>query len=158
MSSQDHVPRAIKLVEISEMDAVEISSMLERAGYGHLGCAKDDRPYVIPIHYVYDSTDIYIFTTAGKKSELISANSEVCLQVEEVRDDRSWKSVIVQGRAELLADSASREKASRLLDLIHPNHTPALGHTVVAGHDRENKVEIYRIKIEEMSGRMAHHR
>ena len=41
-------------VEIEEMPPQEAHALLARVGYGHLGCARDNRPYVIPIHYAYD--------------------------------------------------------------------------------------------------------
>jgi len=38
---------------------------------------------------LYDPPDFYIYTTRGRKTEFISSNPEVCLQVEEVRDARN---------------------------------------------------------------------
>ena len=65
------------MIEVEEMGAQEVHALLERADYGHLGCARDNRPYVMPIHYAYEDPDIYIFTTEGMKTEFIAANPEV---------------------------------------------------------------------------------
>ncbi len=153
MANDQHVPAAVRVVDIHQMDDAEISSLLRRVGYGHLGCTKENRPYVIPIHYVYDPPELYIYTTKGMKTDFISSNPEVCLQVEEVVDARNWKSAIATGPAELLSDSGEREQATKLITLINPSLTPAIGKTTLRTSTRENAVEIYRIKVQTMSGR-----
>jgi nitroimidazol reductase NimA-like FMN-containing flavoprotein (pyridoxamine 5'-phosphate oxidase superfamily) len=87
------------------------------------------------------------------KTEFITSNPAVCLQVEEVRDAHNWKSVIVMGRAGLLTDSAEREKANNLIALINPSHAPAISKTSIGASIRQNMVEIYRIDPRMMSGR-----
>ena len=83
------------MIEVQEMVKREIEEVLARVGYGHLACVRDDRPYIVPIHYAYDKPDIYIYTTDGMKSEIIRENPHVCLQVEEVVDNNDWRSIIV---------------------------------------------------------------
>ena len=153
MANKHEIPAEMRVVDIDAMDASEISSVLQRVGYGHLGCAKENRPYVVPIHYVYAPPDFYIYTTRGMKTEFICSNPEVCLQVEEVRDARNWTSIVVMGRAELLTDSGDRENATKLITLINPSLTPAISRTAIGASVRGNVVEIYRIKLHIMSGR-----
>jgi hypothetical protein len=153
MADQQQVPTAMRILDIDEMASSEISSLLQRVGYGHLACAKENHPYLVPTHYVYDAPHIFLYTTRGMLSEFLAANPEVCLQVEEVRGARDWTSVIVAGRAELLTDRDEREKANQLLTLINPTHTPAISRIVHAGAERQNAVEIYRITPHTMSGR-----
>ncbi len=153
MADQRQAAAAIRELDIDEMEASEISSLLQRVGFGHLGCAKDNQPYVVPIHYVYDPPHIFIYTTKGMKTDFLAANPEVCLQVEEVRSARDWSSAIVAGRAELLTDSGQRDKATQLLTLINPTHTPAVSRIAHAGAERPNAVEVYRITPHTLSGR-----
>ncbi len=75
------------MVEVQEMNDDESKKLLLRIGYGHLGLVRDTHPYVVPVHYAYDEPHIYIYTTEGKKTEIIEANPEVCLQVENVNDE-----------------------------------------------------------------------
>ena len=82
------------MLEVEEMGNSEIENLLSRIGYGHLACAKDNEPYVVPIHYAYSKPYIYIYTTLGKKAEIINKNPRVCLQVEEVVNNKHWHSVI----------------------------------------------------------------
>ena len=53
------------MLKISEMAQGEMLALLLRVNYGHLGCSRDNHPYVVPMHYAYDSQDIYFFTTEG---------------------------------------------------------------------------------------------
>ena len=153
MTSGHQVPAAMRVLETEEMSSPEASSVLQRVGYGHLGCAKENQPYVIPVYYVYDPPGLYIYTTRGMKTEFIASNPAVCLQVEGVRDAHIWKIVIVIGRAGLLTDSAEREKANNLIALINPSHAPAISKTSIGASIRQNIDEIYRSHPQIMSGR-----
>ena len=84
------------MIEVKDMTSKEVEDLLGRVNYGHLGCSSNNHPYVLPIHFACDQQTIYIYTTEGKKSEMIEANPEICLQVEEVVDSENWMSVIVR--------------------------------------------------------------
>ena len=85
------------MIEIDEMSDPEIREFLRRVGYGHLACSRDDQPYVVPVNFAYRDGEIFVYTTEGKKTEFIAANPRVCLQAEEVEDNKHWQSVIVYG-------------------------------------------------------------
>jgi nitroimidazol reductase NimA-like FMN-containing flavoprotein (pyridoxamine 5'-phosphate oxidase superfamily) len=141
------------MLKIEEMAQGEIVALLLRETYGHLACARDNKPYVVPMNYAYDSQFIYFFTTEGTKTEYMAANQEVCFQVEEVRDPTNWRSVVVMGRAERVTAAADTERAMRSLVEHNPALTPALNQTEIGAWTRLNRVAIYRIRIEAMYGR-----
>ena len=141
------------MIEIEDMAAEEMHALLQKVGYGHLGCTREGRPYVVPIHYAYADHDLYIFTTEGMKTDYIAANPEVCLQVEEVKDSTNWRSVIVIGRAERLAKSEDMEHAMQFITERNPTLTPAMNKTWVDVWGRANVIAIYRIHPDIMSGR-----
>ena len=145
------------MLEVKDMTFGEIEGLLNRVRYGHLGCAQNNHPYVLPIHFAYDDRTIYIYTTEGKKSEIIDANSEVCLQVEEVIDDENWSSVVVVGDAEKLTDTEEREKAFAAVTAANPTLTPALSLRWVDEWVREQRDTgvIYRINRKTITGRHA---
>jgi len=145
------------MIEVKNMKSDEIEDFLGRVNYGHLGCSSDNHPYVLPIHFAYDQQTIYIYTTEGKKSEMIDANAEVCLQVEKVVDNENWVSVIVVGDAQRLASAADREEAYASIAATNPTLTPALSYRWLDNWIRENKdVEVvYRIERKTTSGRRA---
>ena len=141
------------MIEIQEMVSNEIDEFLTRIGYGHLGCARNDRPYVVPVHYVYQKPDIYIYTTEGLKTEIINTNPHVCLQVEEVIDNEDWRSVVVTGDAEQITEHNDKEEAIRLVRSTNPTLTPAIGIRWVNNWIRENIGVVYRLRPDMVTGR-----
>ncbi len=143
------------MIEIEEMGEKEMKRVLERVGYGHLGVVRDNRPYVVPIHYNYDEPHIYFYTTEGMKTEYISQNPEVCLQVEEVNDSKNWRSVIAWGKAERLTEEAEIEKAMKFILERNPTLTPALNLMWIDTWGRALVKAVYRIDPHIISGRMT---
>ena len=141
------------MIEVQEMTNSEIDDVLARIGYGHLACARNNRPYVVPIHYVYDKLKIYIYTTDGKKTDIIRDNPQVCLQVEEVVDNGDWRSVIINGEAERVTDRGEREKAVKLIRSSNPSLTPAISIRWMDNWVRENIEVVYRIRPTTITGR-----
>lgn len=143
------------MIEILEMRDGEIYDLLGRVGYGHLACSRDDQPYVLPIYYVYDGTDILIYTTAGQKSEIINDNPKVCLQVEEILPNGAWRSVVVTGEAHQIVDVGEREKAVDLVRSFNPTLLPALAIKWANDWMRKNVEVVYRVKILSAAGRFT---
>lgn len=141
------------MIEIEEMGNSEIEALLEKTGYGHLACARNNEPYVVPIHYAYLKPYVYIYTTLGKKAEMINENPRVCLQIEEVADNKHWHSVVIYGAAERLTDETEREIALNAIVETNPTLTPAVSIRWMDNWVRENIEVIYRITPTEMTGR-----
>lgn len=145
------------MLEVKDMTHGEMEDLLDRVRYGHLGCSRNNHPYVVPIHFALDEHTVYIFTTEGKKSEMIDSNPEVCLQVEEVIDDENWSSVVIVGDAERLSNGNERDKAFAAISEANPTMTPALSFRWVDEWVREQKDTevIYRINRKTTTGRRA---
>ncbi|HEY0004503.1 MAG TPA: pyridoxamine 5'-phosphate oxidase family protein [Pyrinomonadaceae bacterium] len=141
------------MLKVEDMTLEEIKALLASARYGHLGVAREGRPYVVPMNYVYDAQDIYFFTTEGMKTEFLAANSQVCLQVEEVEDAKHWRSVIVNGEARQLTSPDELEHAMQLITRGNPTLTPAINATQIDDWGRPNVTAIYRIHPVSMDGR-----
>lgn len=141
------------MLKVKEMSRGERLALLLRGGYGHLGCSRDNHPYVVPMHYAFDSEALYFFTTDGTKTEFMAANHEVCFQVEEVTDARSWRSVMVTGRAERITGDEEMERAMQLITARNPTLTPALNETKIGAWKRLNKVVMYRVRPDAIYGR-----
>lgn len=145
------------MIEIQEMSKRQIEDLLARVGYGHFACARNNQPYIVPIHYSFRKPDLFVYTTDGKKSEIIRANPAICLQVEEVIDDGNWQSVIVMGEAERIDSRAEREEAMAVIQADNPGLTPAVSVRWLDSWIRENIEVIYRIKPRMITGRSAAH-
>lgn len=143
------------MLKVKDMAMGEIQALLLRVGFGHLGCTRDNHPYVVPMHYAYDGQDIYFLTTEGTKTEFIAANSEVCFQVEEITDAASWRSVMVIGKAQRLTDPAELESAMQLITERNQTLTPALNKTEIGAWHRLSHIVIYRVRTDSIYGRQT---
>lgn len=105
---------------IRDLTPQECQEMMTRTGFGRLGCAIDNQPYVVPIYFAYEPDRLYCFTTVGRKIEWMRKNPKVCVEVDEVVDHFRWMSVIVTGRYQELPNtaelSAERLNALKALD------------------------------------------
>lgn len=143
------------MIEVRELGDVEIKELISQLNYGHLGCTEGMEPYVVPIHYSFEPPYVYVYTTEGKKSEILARNPRVCLQIEDITDNRNWKSVIIQGEAERLLDEDQRSAALKDILKVNPTLTPAVSVHWRDNWVRENIEVIYRIVPLEMSGRAS---
>jgi uncharacterized protein len=141
------------MLKVKEMSRPEIVALLLRGQTGHLGCSRDGHPYVVPMNYAFDSECIYFFTTEGTKTEYISANHEVCFQVEEIEDVRNWSSVMALGPAERLNKPEEMERAMRLIAERHPTLEPAVNETKIGAWRRFNHIVVYRVRPHSLHGR-----
>lgn len=143
------------MLDIDEMSSKEISELLQKVGYGHLGCIHEGKPYVTPMQYYLKDSFIYIFTTEGMKTHDMDANPEVCLQVEDIQDLEHWRSAIVMGRAERVTDQQEIDQVMHLVKARSSTLSPAVNRTWIDAQGRPEIITIYRIHSTEMTGRIT---
>jgi nitroimidazol reductase NimA-like FMN-containing flavoprotein (pyridoxamine 5'-phosphate oxidase superfamily) len=143
------------MLKVEDMAPAEMHALLQRESFGHLGCARDGRPYVLPMNYAYDGKELYFFTTEGMKTQFIESNPQVCLQVEEITDSTHWRSVMVIGKAEQITKSEETQQAMKLITERNPSLTPAISATQLDTWGRAVDIAIYRITPEVMDGRQT---
>ncbi|MBX3581002.1 MAG: pyridoxamine 5'-phosphate oxidase family protein [Rhizobiaceae bacterium] len=139
--------------ELSEQECIEI---LAAARVGHLACARDDQPYVVPITIAFAQRSIYSFSLSGQKIDWMRHNPKVSLQVGHPEGD-GWKSVVIQGIYKELPDrigsKLERERAWSLLS-SHANWwEPGSLKPVTASIPSDHI--FYCLSIESMTGRQA---
>src|SRR5512143_2462938 len=109
-------------------DEAFIRGMLARSAVGVLATAVDSRPYVNTNLYVYDeaSEALYLHTAReGKTRSAIEQNPRVCFTVFEMgrllpgptaeKMSVEYASVVVHGRASIVAGAGQAERALELL-------------------------------------------
>jgi uncharacterized protein len=141
------------MLKVEDMAPAEMHALLKLESFGHLGCARDGRPYVVPMSYAYDGKELYFFTTEGMKTQFIEANPQVCLQVEEVTDSTHWRSVMVIGKATHLTNAEEMQQAMKLITERDPSLTPAISATQLDALGRAVHIALYRITPELIDGR-----
>jgi len=127
---------------------------------GHLAFLRDGMPYVVPISFIYENSHIYSFSLIGQKVRAMREHPQVCFEVDEIANPRSWWSVVAFGLYEELAEAGPRQNerdhAWSLLQKARPNWWEPGSETPYA----EDKVAspphlFFRINIEKITGRRA---
>jgi nitroimidazol reductase NimA-like FMN-containing flavoprotein (pyridoxamine 5'-phosphate oxidase superfamily) len=143
------------MLKVEDMRPADMHALLQRQSFGHLGCARDGRPYVLPMNYAYDGKELYFFTTEGMKTQFIGANPQVCLQVEEITDSTHWRSVMVIGKAEPITGAEEMQRAMKLITDRNPSLTPAISATQLDTWGRAVDIALYSITPELIDGRQT---
>jgi nitroimidazol reductase NimA-like FMN-containing flavoprotein (pyridoxamine 5'-phosphate oxidase superfamily) len=144
---------------LSEMTEKECLDVLARAAIGRLGCALDNQPYVVPIYLAYEPGFIYVFSTYGKKIEWMRANPKVCVEVDEVRSQTQWMSVVANGRYEELPEpqfEKERQHARSRLEKRHGWWLNALAERRTQLPDELIAPLFFRIYVDAVSGLRSH--
>lgn len=145
---------------VRTLNSSQCIGVLAAHRFAQLACAKDNRPYVVPIYYSYSEKALYAFSLPGKKIDCMRANPLVSALVHAQRSGRGWTSVIADGRYEELPErlgfKRQRDHAWSLLSK-HANwwEPGALKPASVPSSD-EAKHVFFRIVVEELSGREAY--
>lgn len=141
---------------ITKMRTKECRELLVRLGFGRLACSCNDRPYIVPIYFCFDSDRLYTFSTVGQKIQWMRQNPLVCLEADDVRAHDDWDSVIVLGKYVEISNAAEGAKArSHVRSLLQKRPLWwQSGYTVTQVRRRSNKVlpVYYCIVIEKMTG------
>lgn len=95
-------------------DRKEIDEILTGQLVGRLGSSLRDRPYVVPVNFVYHEGKIYFHSgTEGQMFSYLKANSQVCFEVDESEPVPNvdpceftfrYRSVIAFGRVRFMED------------------------------------------------------
>lgn len=144
---------------IRELTAAECTALISAGRIARLACARDNRPYLVPISYAFDGTFAYAFTMPGRKLDMMRANPNVALLVEEQGQGRGWKCMIAEGRFEELPDrigvKRERDHAWSLLSQHADWWEPGALKPVMATLANHSAHVFFRIQVEQMSGRQA---
>jgi len=144
----------------NELSLAQIEETLQSHYIGHLAYTLDNKPFVVPITYLYDAehNSLIGYTAEGHKIEVMRKNPYVCVEVSSIRDLSHWKSVVVEGTYEELsgmdAVNALQSLVSKLERLINEEgkqHVDQI-REMARANDKATKV-IYRINISQKVGR-----
>jgi nitroimidazol reductase NimA-like FMN-containing flavoprotein (pyridoxamine 5'-phosphate oxidase superfamily) len=141
---------------IQDMTHTETEDMIAHAGIGYLACSVDNKPYVVPLRFVYSAGYFYSLTSEGKKMELMRANPQVCLSFSDVRASNHWRSLVITGRFEEIVKSLENNSAYiHAHDLLASKPEwwePAYVRTVIKGEERVLEPVYFRISVQEITG------
>jgi nitroimidazol reductase NimA-like FMN-containing flavoprotein (pyridoxamine 5'-phosphate oxidase superfamily) len=144
-------------VFIQDMTGEECREALTTATFGRLACARENQPYVVPVHFAVGRDGVYSFAMPGQKIEWMRDNPRVCLAIDAVRSRNDWTSLVVFGGYEELPDTPDHQlERRRAFELLRRRVMWWLpGSVAVANHDEQPDLTpvFYRINIERLTGR-----
>lgn len=84
---------------MKRLSSREIDAVLREVGYGFLGVARGDRPYVLPMSFGYDGEDLYFqMNSRGRKFDYITGETPACLCAVSVDPEAGTsRSILVEG-------------------------------------------------------------
>lgn len=138
---------------------VEMEKILHEETLGYLGLSLDDKPYVVPLNYVYAQGKIMFHCAlAGKKLDYLKENPQVCFTVgrqsgKVVRHPQGAvchienDSVICYGKARIIHDMEERQE---ILNVFNRHLQPDAAEVSIEAASKCYAVEI---KVNEMTGR-----
>jgi nitroimidazol reductase NimA-like FMN-containing flavoprotein (pyridoxamine 5'-phosphate oxidase superfamily) len=144
---------------LGELTREEIEGMLHSEVIARLGCHFGGITYIVPITYVYDGESIIGHSRNGMKTRMMRANTDICVEIEQVTNLGNWKSVIAWGKYEELSGGEAIEAMKKLIAHLEPRmisetSRPSLG---LGRGFRTNtgagNAIIYRIRLNQKSGR-----
>ena len=104
---------------VGEMTQTEIVALLAECTLARLACVIGDRPYIVPIHFVFAEMHIYSFSRRGRKIDAMRSNPNACFEVDSMSDDRIWRTAVINGQFEELdEDPRSRYDRGHAWDLL----------------------------------------
>ena len=134
---------------IEEMSPGEIKEFVLEQKVGRVGCHAEGETYVVPVIFAWHDDCFYVYTTEGKKIEMMRANEQICFEVDEYLAGGRWRSVIVQGSYEELRG----EEAGRALEIISERFQSS---SPRAGDDDRSAGRVpvaFLIRVKEITGR-----
>jgi len=133
-----------------ELPRTEADSILEETGYGFLGLARDDRPYVIPMSFGYDGDDCYFqMNSQGRKFDYIDNGAPAILNALQVDHETGVsKSVQVEGRLREIPETQTETVYQTLASNASFGTDPSAWGVPL----QESDLSLYMLRPDEISG------
>lgn len=157
----------MKRKKIGYWDALtdeEIGDFLKEQVTCRLGMSVNDRPYIVPLAYVYHNNKIYLhwYSHKGLKDEYAKKNAKVCFEVDIYSNDHLfWKSIIAFGALKKVDDVSVRREVLEAFAKKFPELASGVGHPMIVklimkkGMGIMARVaRIYEVEVEEITGVM----
>lgn len=143
---------------IKELITEECLKLLPGKWVGRLACAHESQPYIVPFHFAFNGGYFYGFSTLGQKIEWMRANPLVCVEIDDIKNQFEWTSLVVFGRYEELPDTPEFEAERTCAYEVLSRHPMWWQPAYVAGSHpagADDKPIYFRIFIDKITGHRA---
>lgn len=138
-----------------EMSPDEVERLLAEQFVVRIGCTRNDEIFVVPVAYAWDGNSILAFSYEGRKLEMMRAEPEVCIEIDDVVHFGKWRSVVAWGKFEELKGEERANAKELLARRLDPEIRESLSRTRLdrAMADDPPPV-VFRITLETITGRV----
>jgi uncharacterized protein len=144
---------------VREMSEHECLQMLAAQHLGYLASARNNRPYIVPVHYAFEAAKIYGFSMPGRKTDALKDNPHACIHVDDLAHHDQWRSVLIEGKYTELPDTPEfhneRIYAWSLLQKHDLWWEPGIFKPNADGDIGAHTPLFYSISVDEISGRQS---
>lgn len=135
---------------IYKLSEEESYALLCSKRIARLGCVVGGDPYVVPLNYIFDDQSVLSHSLPGRKLTAMRENPRVCVQVDDIKDPCSWKSVIAYGRYEEITERVERARSLNHLLSLFPKLTPV--ESLSAEDTASPPPVVFRIRVDSITG------
>jgi nitroimidazol reductase NimA-like FMN-containing flavoprotein (pyridoxamine 5'-phosphate oxidase superfamily) len=135
---------------IVRLNEDESRSLLKGGGLARLGYVLGGEPHVVPVNYVLEGDCAYIHSLPGDKITALRLNPRACLQVDNIKDQFRWRSVLAFGNFEEVREPSERNYYLVKVLAPFPQLTPV--EAAVAEDAAPPAVILFRIRIDRVTG------
>jgi len=135
---------------ITPLSVEQARQLLRSCHFARLACVINGDPYVIPINYKFENDFINCHSLPGKKIEGLRKHPRACVQVDEIKSDLCWKSVLAFGNYEEVVDPTERDQILGSLLREFPMLTPV--ESAVAEDVNAPEIIVFRIRVDRITG------
>lgn len=132
---------------INQLGERESRALLRDEITGRLGCSDHGKPYIVPVHYMFDNDFVYVLSSPGHKIDVLRDNPNACLQVDKIKDDEHWRSVLAFGQYEEVSEGKEREQIMSDLSKRFPNTVTE----TETGNGASESI-VFRIRVTDITG------
>jgi nitroimidazol reductase NimA-like FMN-containing flavoprotein (pyridoxamine 5'-phosphate oxidase superfamily) len=142
----------------------EIEQLLASVRIMTGACCLKNEPYLFTVDFVWDRQARQLWfhsASEGRKMDIIKANPRVCVTVVEDRGyiegecDHAYRSLILEGEAQVVTDLAEKRRGLELLARKHEPQPDAVLARFAPDDETVRKVGIVRITVDAISGKQG---
>lgn len=132
----------------------QLDCVLARNNVGRMAFVHAGRIELRPVHYVYARGALYGRTTFGTKALAWHDKPEVVLEIDEVEELFTWRSVVVRGSIALLKPRGTRADRAEYWDAVAVIRS-LVPDALTERDPTPDRSFVFRVELGEVSGRQA---
>jgi len=145
-------------------DREEIEQVLASVRIMTVACCLKNEPYLFTVDFAWEPQTRQLWfhsASEGRKMDILKANPRVCVTVVEDRGylegecDHAYRSLILEGKAQVVTDLAEKRHGLELLVRKHEPQPETVLARLAGDEESVRNIAIVRITVDAMSGKQG---